>query len=80
MPYGHPSQPAKQPQPPVAVAANAKVTSRERERRESTPWLWLLPVVLLCPFLFAKLHYSLPPPLPPACVSQNRLLTTAVTS
>lgn len=34
-------------------------------KRVSTPWLWLLPLVTLFPYLCARLHYSLPAPLPP---------------
>ncbi|BEJ13055.1 hypothetical protein CspHIS471_0302290 [Cutaneotrichosporon sp. HIS471] len=37
----------------------------DRRPRERTPWLLLLPVVLLFPYLFSKLHYTLPVPQPP---------------
>lgn len=34
-------------------------------RRHSTPWLWLLPIITVLPYLCSVLHYSLPDPQPP---------------
>lgn len=36
--------------------------------RDSTPWLLLLPVVFVLPWILCKLHYSLPSPQPPVYV------------
>lgn len=47
----------------------------ERRPRERTPWLLLLPVLLLLPYLLSKLHYALPAPQPPVYVRRQTPLT-----
>lgn len=55
------SRPARaEPAPAAAAALPAYLT-----KRPSTPWLWLLPIVTVLPYLLSVLHYSLPEPLPP---------------
>ncbi|TXT09032.1 hypothetical protein VHUM_02506 [Vanrija humicola] len=36
-----------------------------KEHKEKTPWLWLLPVVTILPWILTQLHYQLPAPQPP---------------